>query len=405
MFNLQESLKAMAQGRAQAELAEKEGKQVATSAKTYDLMEKMTRNMFGDFSRGRASLSEALTTTDTVKLIPKIIEGKLREAAEPVLLGTNFFQTIHVEGGNTAVYVIPVVGELRAFEVGEGSRYRENYLDFTTIENSAIEVRVKKIGTMVSITEEAISDSSWDILGLNIKKMGQAMARFKEEMIFTEFTDNGHTVFNNYIRQGNPEAGTTGRGIDGQYNDTMSVEDFLDLTLTLMGNGFNPTDVIMHPLTWVVFAKNSMIGNGLTYGAFGGNNVHPWGAVQGTPGFAGLAANGDGQKLIMTPEQVQNRLPVPLTLNFSPFVNFNKEERRFDMYCLDKTEVGVLVEKEGLSTENWIDPERDIRNLKCKERYGVGILNNGNAITVAKGLALAPSYPVAPQVTIKTEAK
>ena len=107
----------------------------------------------------------------------------------------------------------------------------------------------------------------------------------------------------------------------------------------------------------------------------------------------------------MTPEQVQNRLPVPLTLNFSPFVNFNKEERRFDMYCLDKTEVGVLVEKEGLSTENWIDPERDIRNLKCKERYGVGILNNGNAITVAKGLALAPSYPVAPQVTIKTEAK
>lgn len=405
MFNLQESLNTIAKAKEQTQKALSEGKQVQTPIKTFDLMEKMTRNMFGDFSQGRASLQEAITTTDTVKLIPKIIEGKLREAAEPNYLGTNFFSTINVDGGNTAVYVIPVVGELRAFEVGEGGRYRENLLDFTTIENAAIEVRVKKIGTMVSITEEAISDSSWDILGLNIKKMGQAMARYKEELIFNEFTSKGHPVFNNYIRQGNPEAGTTGRGIDGQYNDTMSVEDFLDLTLCLMGNGFTPTDVIMHPLTWVVFAKNSMIGNGLTYGAFGGNNVHPWGAVQGTPGFAGLAANGDGQKLIMTPDQVQNRLPVPLTLNFSPFVKFDKEERRFDMYCLDRTEVGVIVQKEGLSTENWVEPERDIRNLKCKERYGIGILNNGNAITVAKGIALAPSYPVAPTVTIQTEAK
>ena len=309
--------------------------------------------------------------------------------------------TVHVEGGSTAVYVVPVVGELVASEVGEGGRYNEDYVDFNTVENGALEVRVKKIGLKVSITEEAVSDSSWDILGINIRKMGKAMARYKEEWCFNTFSDHGHVLFDNNLREQMPEAGTTGHAADGSMNDTMSVEDFLDLVLALMGNGMVPTDVIMHPLTWVIFARNSMIGNGLTFGAFGGSQVHPWGATQGTPGFGGLSADQGPQKLIMTPGQVQNRLPVPLTINFSPFVRFDKINKKFDMYCLDRNEVGVIVQKEGLSTENWNDPERDIRMLKCKERYGVGVLSNGKGITVARNLSVAPTYPVPPTVKIQ----
>lgn len=406
-FQLQETLNKINELKAKNAAAIAENKEKGTSHKviadsTFDLMEKMTRNLHGDVSMGRASIQEALTTTDTVKLIPKVIEGKLREAAEPEYMATRFFSTVNVDGGNSAVYVIPVVGELVAHEVGEGGRYREDYVDFNTIEESTLEIRVKKIGTRVAITEEAITDSSWDILGINVKKMGKAMARYKEEWIFNSFSEHGHEIFNNKIAHQMPQFATTGRDENGNFNGTLSVEDMLDMCLTLMSNGFSATDIIMHPLTWVVFARNSMIGNGLTFGAFGGNNVHPWGQVQGTPGFAGLAANGDGQKLIMRPEQVQNRLPVPLTINFSPFVKFNKQAREFDMYCLDRSEVGVIVQKEALSTENWTDPERDIRNLKCKERYGVGILNNGRAITVAKGLKVATTHPVPPTVKIQT---
>jgi hypothetical protein len=384
------------------ELAFKEGKGSEPKIKsaTFDMMEKMARNISGDFTRGRASIQEALTSTDTIKMIPKVIEGQLREAAEPEYLGARFMNTVHVEGGNSAVYVIPVVGELVAGEVGEGSRYNEDYVDFNTIENSALEIRVKKIGLKVSITEEAISDSSWDILGINVRKMGKAMARYKEEWIFNTFSDHGHVIFDNNIRAQYPEAGTTGRASDGSTNDTLSVEDFLDMVLALMGNGFVPTDVIMHPLTWVIFARNSMIGNGLSFGAFGGNNVHPNGGIQGTPSAFGMANNGDGQKMIMRPDQVQNRLPMPLTVNFSPFVHFDKVNKMFDMYCIDRNEVGVIVQKEGLSTENWTDPEKDIRALKAKERYGVGVLNNGKAITVCRNIAVAPTYPVPPVVTI-----
>ena len=400
-LHLQETLMNLDTLRAQVKEAEQKGKKVTLTEASLDLVEKMARNIHGDFSKGRASIQEAISSTDTVKLIPKVIEGKLREAAEPEYLGTRFFQTVKVDGGSSAVYVIPVVGEVTAYEVGEGTRYKETSFDMTTLENATLEIRVKKIGVRVSITEEAIADSSWDILGINVRKMGRAMARYKEEMIFNAFSTHGHTVFDNAQRTAQPAAGTTGLGKDGQYNDTLSVEDFLDLTLALMGNGYNPTDVIMHPLTWVVFARNSMIGNGLTFGALGGNNVHPNGGIQGTPAAFGMANSGDGQKLIMTPDQVQNRLPVPMAINFSPWVKFDKLTKRFDMYVVDKTEVGIIAQRESLSTGNWTDPEKDIRNLKAKERYGIGVLNNGRAITVAKNIAVAPSYPAAPVIAIQ----
>lgn len=404
-LHLQETLSNLNTLRAQVKEAKDQGKKVTLSEASLDLVEKMARNIYGDFSQGRASIQEAISSTDTVKLIPKVIEGKLREAAEPEYLGTRFFNTVKVDGGNSAVYVVPVVGEVTAYEVGEGTRYKETAFDMTTIENATLEIRVKKIGVRVSITEEAISDSSWDILGINVKKMGRAMARYKEEQIFNAFSSHGHVIFDNNLRAAQPSAGTTGLGKDGQPNDTMSVEDFLDLTLALMGNGYNPTDAIMHPLTWVVFARNSMIGNGLTFGALGGNNVHPNGGIQGTPAAFGMANSGDGQKLIMSPEQVQNRLPVPMAVNFSPWVKFDKLTKRFDMYVVDKSEVGIIAQREGLSTGNWTDPEKDIRNLKAKERYGIGVLNNGRAITVARNLAVAPSYPAAPIIAVQNTQK
>lgn len=403
-MNLTEQITNLKALKKAVEAKEAAGEKVKMSSKAIHNYEMAARNLMGDYSLGKVNVQETLTTTDAIKMVPKVIEGALREAAEPEYLGTRFMNHVNVEGSNnSAVYVIPVVGELVASEVSEGGRYNEDQVEFNTIENSQLEVRVKKIGLKVSVTEEAISDSSWDIMGINIRKMGRAMARYKEEWIFNTFSTHGHTIFDNEIREQIPEAGTTGCGADLQFNDTLSVEDFIDIVLALMSNGFTPTDVIMHPLVWLVFARNSMIGNGLTFGALGGQNVHPWGAIQGTPGFAGLSANGEGQKVILRPEQVQNRLPMPLTVNFSPFVKFDKINKKFDMYCLDRTEVGVIVQKEGLSTENWTDPERDLRNLKCKERYGIGILNHGKAITVAKNISVAPSYPQAPVVRIKQD--
>ena len=137
----------------------------------FDVCEKMVRNAYGDDSKGSMTIQEAITTTDTMQLIPKVIEGKMREASEPQYIGTQFFKKVKVDAGPAAVYVIPVTGELIAYEVGEGERYNESAFDQTTIENATLQIKMKKFGCRVSITEEAVNDSSWDILGINLSKM------------------------------------------------------------------------------------------------------------------------------------------------------------------------------------------------------------------------------------------
>lgn len=400
-IHLQEALNSLETLREKAIKAEESGQRVSINPKAIDVTEKVARNLYGDHSE-RISLQEAMTTTDAMKLIPKVIEGKIREAAEPEYLAARFFKEIQVDEGSAAVYVIPTVGELIAHEVGEGSTYPESNLDYNTLENATLEIKVKKFGVKVSITEEALTDSTWDILGQHTQKMGRAMARIKEEQAFNAFKTHGHVIFDNMQRDVNQSAGTTGLGKDGNPNDTLSVEDLLDMALAMMGEGFNPTDIIMHPLTWVVFARNGMIGNGLTYGAFGGNMVHPNGAIQGTPAAFGMANSGDGQKFILDPSQVQNRLPFGLAINLSPWIKFDKLNKRFDAYCIDRNEVGVIAKKEGMSMDNWMDPERDVKFMKCKERYGIGVSNNGRAITVCQNIAVAPSYPQFPVINITT---
>lgn len=408
-MNLEEMLAANKQAKANAvqQLKDfKEGKRdKAPSVKpeSFDLIEKMILNSTGDFSKGSVTVQETLMSTDVVKLIPKVIEGQLRQAAEPEYLASNFFKTVQVPAGNSAVYVIPYVGEIYAAEVQEGGRYNEQSPDYTTMENGTFEIRVKKIGCKVSITEEAITDGAWDIYSLSVQQLGRAMARYKEEWCMNSFTDHGHIIFDNAIAEQNPEARTHGLDKNGKYNNTITMEDVLDMMLSMMGNDQTPTDIIMHPLTWVIFARNSMIGNGLTFGAFGGQSVHPWGATQGTPGFSGLSSNMGPQKFIMTPEQTQGRLPFGINVNFSPFIKFDKVNKTFDMYIINRNNVGVIAQKDPLTTDNWTDPERDIRLLKVKERYGVGILDNGRGIAVARNIAVAPTYPEAPTVTIQNK--
>ena len=93
--------------RAQAE-KKRDNKQITDAdLKEYDnrfsLCEKMVRNAYGDDSLGSMTIQEAITSTDTMQLIPKVIEGKMREASEPQYIGTQFFKKVKVDSGPAAV--------------------------------------------------------------------------------------------------------------------------------------------------------------------------------------------------------------------------------------------------------------------------------------------------------------
>ena len=381
---------------AAVEAAKKEGlspEKITESVRKYDMMKDMVGKLNKqNLSDKHFSIKETIMTTDVVDLVPRIIESKMIEAEDTQSVISPFFTK--VQAGNTnGTVVVPIIGELQAHEVAEGGAYNDEAVEINTLEYNSIEVRPKKIGLKVTLSEEVIMDSYWDIMEANLFRIGGAMARYKDEWCAREFSEHGHIVFDNALAAQNPDAATTGLGEDSLPNNTLSVEDFMSMCLALMANDKTPTDVIMHPLCWLVFARNAMVGQGLTFGAMGAMNVNPFGTTQGTGGFAGLSNNMGPQQFVLNESQARFNLPMPINVILSPRVKFDKQNKTFDMYVIDRNNIGAIVQREDLSVEKWTNPEIDVRIIKAKERYGIGIMDNGKGIAVAKNISAMPSYP------------
>lgn len=238
------------------------------------------------------------------------------------------------------------------------------------------EVKIKKYGLKVKITDEMISDSQWDVIGMHLRAAGAAMARLKEENIFREFDKHGHTVFDN--NSTDPKAKGSGRDFYGVKNGTLTAEDIIDMCVSMMAAGFTPTDIIMHPLCWSLFYKNDIL-ESLSMPAFGGGA--PTTAVSGAAPQVGINTGA----------------PVAgMSISFSPWVPFDRLNKTFSFYIIDRNNVGVLLVKDTMSTEQFDDPTRDIQTMKVKERYGVGVLNGGYGICTAKNIPFKKTYPIAP---------
>ena len=381
---------------AAVEAAKKEGlspEKITESVKKYDMMKDMVGKLNKqNLSDKHFSIKETIMTTDVVDLVPRIIESKMIEAEDTQSVISPFFTK--VQAGNTnGTVVVPIIGELQAHEVAEGGAYNDEAIEINTLEYNSIEVRPKKIGLKVTLSEEVIMDSYWDIMEANLSRIGGAMARYKDEWCAREFSEHGNVVFDNVLAAQKPDAATTGLGEDSLPNNTLSVEDFMSMCLALMANDKTPTDVIMHPLCWLVFARNAMVGQGLTFGAMGAMNVNPFGTTQGTGGFAGLSNNMGPQQFVLDESQARFNLPMPINVILSPRVKFDKQNQTFDMYVIDRNNIGAIVQREDLSVEKWTNPEIDVRIIKAKERYGIGIMDNGKGIAVAKNISAMPSYP------------
>lgn len=375
---LQESLRKKLDSRQQ--LSESEIASLELNEKEVGLLGDIKKMSEGDLVENPTRLNEFLATPSAQILIPRVVIGTMREAAEPLYIATKMLTKVRLKAGQSMIF--PSIGPMRAYDVAEGQEIPQETIDWQTHETP--EIRVNKSGLRLQFSEEMITDSSWDIISMMIKQAGRAMARHKEQKAFHQFRKHGHTVFDNMLRAQDPRAGTTGLGKDGNHNDTFSAEDFLDLIMALMANEYTATDVLMHPLVWTVFAKNELMGSLLS-----------------AP-YMNYPSKGAPTNLKLGPDSIQGRIPFSLNVQLSPFIELNKETRRFDLYAVDRNNIGVLLVKDDMKTEEFNDPSRDIRNMKMVERYGFGIMNQGKAIAVAKNISMEKSYPDLP-VTLTRE--
>lgn len=317
----------------------------------------------------RVTIHEAFASPDAPILFPKVISRTLKEAAEPQLLVTPLLATVRLGQGRSLEF--PAVNAIQAGEIPEGQEYPEQALAFA----KQIEGKVSKKGVKVAFTEEVIADSLWDIVGLHVRAAGRAMARLKEQIALSRFKDAATIVFDN---DDGTIVDTSGRDVNAVANLTLTWDDVVDMAAVLMAENHVPTDFILHPLMWSLFYKNS---------AWYGGDALPQGMWNTHPTSKESAVNATA--------------PMGLNVIVSPFVSFTAKSgatpAKSDVFLIDRNEVGVLLVKDDLSTDEWNDPTRDIRSLKMKERYDIIMMGDGEGITVAKNVRLARSYD--PQLT------
>lgn len=363
------------------EISDTELSQYQLTTEDTEMMDILKRVSDGELVPG-FDMNDFLASPSAKVLIPQVIIKSARKAADPLYLASNFFKKIKLKSGNAVMF--PEFGVMRAYDVAEGQEIPQEAIDWQT--NTGDTIKVGKSGLRIQYSKELFDDCEFDIVSMLTSEAGRAMGRHKEQKAFTEWLSHGWTVFDNNLRALDPikykEAGTTGLDFAGVHNDTMSIDDYLDIILAVYNNGFTPTDLVMHPLSWVAFAKAGFTGSLTAPYDRESKRELPTGSFQIGPG------------------SIQGRLPFSFNVNLSAFAPIDKKSRTFDMFAVDRNNVGLLIQKDDIKTDQFVDPSRDITNIKLIERYGFAVSHEGRAICSAKGISMAKSFPTPERVFV-----
>lgn len=377
-------------------------------------------------------IKDALSTPNASMFFPKVIENVVREAAEPLLVGTSLLQRINYPGKGQMIS-FGATGALVAADIAEGQEYPIAQLQRGA---GTVTAQIGKVGLAVQVTEEMVRYSQWDVIGLHLRAAGRALARHKEVKIFNTIRAHGLNVFDNLRPSASVLGVTTGRDMDGQANGSLTMDDLFDAYAQVLMSGFMPDTLLMHPLTWVTFVKDPVLrsfvlanGGGTFFATWSGNPAGraPWDAssmgglgtssgqnlLPGQTSTGATAPHGQTPSNLLQYPQTINSAPVlptyfnvPFRIIVSPFVAFDPRRKLTDVYMFDSRELGVLVVDEDIMTEEWDDPSVDIKKIKMRERYAIALLQEGQATAKLSNIHVVPNEIVLPaQASIEISSK
>lgn len=369
----------------------------------------------------RVTIQDAIATSDAGPWLPKVTERIVREAAEPLLVGASLLQRMEYHAGQQISF--PWLGALHAADLGPGQAYPERKL---SVAGATTIATVGKVGIAVSFTEEMVRYSQYDVINMHLRACGRALARHKEEKIFNFIRSMGVTCFDNKSPTTSLFGVTHGRDLEGDPNGSAIMDDIFDAYAQIITQGFTPDTLLMHPLTWAMFVKDPVLrqmalasGTGTFFATRWTGN--PAGRAPWSNGGQGKLGPSSGQTIVpsaldgSTPSNSQTLsdledypqninsapelpgyFPFPFKIIVSPFVRFVPSKRLTDIMIFDSAELGALIVDEEVMTDEWNDKSVDIQKIKMRERYGVGIFNEGKGIGVLRNVKVVPNEVVLP---------
>jgi len=370
-------------------------------------------------------IDDAVNSTDHSVWIPRVINEVIKEAVEPILIGEKLLQKVPFTPGQ--IINIGALGAISGqFHMGEAEEYPEVSVQ---LGEGTMIATVGKYGAAIKFTPEILRYSSYPVIDIHTRAVARAMARAKEEEIFGLITNIGQTVFDNVTPTSSEIGSTTGRGLNGLANGSITMDDLFDAMRQVMANGFLPNTMIMHPFTWFMFVKDPILrafalnnGGGTFFASWSGNPAethNPWGNFggQGLGSGAFTHPGGGASGVAATPkmdlphtQQTSAVLPsyfsgiAPLNIIVTPFMPYDTENDLTDIILCDRNELGYFIVDETLQISDWTDPRNDMYKIKMRERYSLAIANEGQAVGVIRNVKVNPGNQIVPYIQVNMDA-
>lgn len=372
------------------------------------------------FNHGRlpdgseVKMKDVLTTQSASQWLPKVITNIILEAQEPILVGTRLMTRINYTAGQSINF--GTMGALTAGPISETGEWPERSV---TVGGGKATATIGKVGVAVKFSDELIRYSQFDVVGMHIREMGRALARYKELKIFEMIKSMGTRVFDNVTPAGTAYGVTHGRAQSGAANGSVTMDDIFDAFKQVMHQGFRPQTMIVHPLMWFTFIKDPVLrqfalnsGGGTFFASWTGSPNQQFGANAMKSGLLG----GAGQHIVpadnpaglsasavteFSPRMdsapvLPSYLGIPFNIIVTPFMPFDTRRNLTDIIICDATELGLIAVDEDARTDEFKDPVNDILRVRAWERYGLGMLHEGQQTSVIRNVKCVANEIVLP---------
>ena len=380
-------------------------------------------NGFDPEAGKNVTMKDAMDVQNAAFLIPRVMTQMVQEGIEPLLIGTHLLQRIEYEQGMMTVF--PAIEPLRAEEVADGADVP--FVNINIGGAQSFGVTVKRHGLGLKIHERFVKESSYPWINYWLRLAGNALARHKEEYIFSFISQLGTVVYDNNPAarltgsQVQPVKGvTSGRNYKGVLNGSMTLDDIFDMYAQVMAQGFIPDTLLVHPMTWLMWVKDPVLrefaiqaGGGSYFANWNGNpaslgnkfyNFNGLGQGQGQQGKYnnGTLDGGQTSRPSGLPQrqdsamELPNYLGLPFKILVSPFVNFDPINRVTDILMFESRNLGALIVGEDAHVKDWTDQRYGLNYMAIEETYGFGILHEAQAVAVAKNVKVRPNEFVLP---------
>jgi hypothetical protein len=386
----------------------------------------------GSFNGQYISIKDQLNGLEYPQLFNAAVE--LFMASVPPVANNitqTLFPTIKYTGKSYTI-TIRSIGGVTVEEVAPGAAYPETSPAISD-QSFRTSIEIKKVGAKLAAPKEFLEADGWGIYAYCLMQLKQAIDMYKEKQAFNLLNEMAGFTIKDNATPANAELGSfTGRGIDGNFNGAISVDDLFEMMAWHNARGYNPDTFIIHPFTWMMWQRDrdtrdvllgslkvvgpnispaagwgSPIPGGLPYGTFGAGVPNSSGSTQPLdPVFGKLGISPYGFPNItpwgMTIQGESRYVSGTFKIIVSPFVpcykitgNSNSAlngKYASNIILADSTRCGIIFEKEAPTLEDWQDIEKETEYVKVRTRYGMNVLEQGRGVLVARNAVLDRTY-------------